>query len=461
MHGPLRRWTSALVFAALLGALTASHLERLDTVTGRRVEGDSAQMLAMAYNLLHAGVLSTDTPRDGETPEPSAYRPPGYPVFLAAVMAWTPALREARWGELARAHYRRLRPVFRIQHLLVLLVAYVVCFLVWRETHSPWLALLPLPLIVYTPVPFLTDNALAEYYAMQLLAETLATALLALGTLFLVLAVERRGAVWFAACGAALACLALTRASFVYLGVPLAAAFAGAAWRRPAERRRWLVGAALFAGLFHALVGAWMLRNHENFGRWFVAERGGAVLNIRAEYDEMTGVEYAASFLYFSSQPALRRALERGFPEAAYRRLDRSNPESFYRRGRARRDVLQAVHGDSVRADALLADEAIRRIAARPVDHLLVTLPLGFRGICVNRHLALNLFWSLSGLAALGFAVRRRDAGLLALLAPALYSLGFNALFTHNIPRYTAPSLPLVWAGVVVFYARLLRRTKS
>ena len=80
-RGPWLHVLTVLVLCAAGWVLAQQKIE------DRTPFADEVQYLVMAHNAFHRGTISL-TPPDVAPPEPSAYREPGYPVFLAALMVF-------------------------------------------------------------------------------------------------------------------------------------------------------------------------------------------------------------------------------------------------------------------------------------------------------------------------------------------------------------------------------------
>jgi hypothetical protein len=218
-----------------------------------------------------------------------------------------------------------------------------------------------------------------------------------------------------------------------------------------------------------------MARNYYYFGSASITERSGLVLLMRALKNQMTWTEYIGSFYYWSDglhRNTVRRAL--GFTSADLMkggRLQRLNwhgegdpqlakedwaaetagePEkalTYYTRARAERvqltKELQAKGDPHPRssADELLRKRAVQLILEHPLNHLLATVPLLWRGAPVSAPL-------LAVLAVVALVWRRRD--LLVYILPAMTMIAFYALLTHNEPRYNAPANPVVIVAAIV-----------
>ena len=403
---------------------------------------DAAQYVTMAWNIAQHAIFSMDS-GDAKTVSPTAYREPGYPALLAFGILVSPDLKEAPLESLLNDDFQpHLKFLKMLQVALLLVTAIASAGAVLVITGSELLAWVTL---------FLSglDTALHRM-SDTFLSEPLITMLLALLCLLLALAARKPTLPRCAGAGAILALLALTRAAFFYLWIPPALLLAVLVIRRPALRRTMLRGSLAFLVGFAALTGPWMVRNYIQFGRFFIAERGGMILAIRAETNMMTRDEYLASFLYWSNSSFLKEMMDRHFEEATLARLDPSAEGGFVQLARARRRALNDELKDSSAADERLFEESMRKIREHPVRHLLATLPIGYRGLYVKSPLSVCLLLWIVFFTALMVAARAGDWAAVAALTPALMSFLFHAFLTHNIPRYNSVLIPALWIALAI-----------
>ena len=301
--------------------------------------------------------------------------------------------------------------------------------------------------------------------------------------------------------GLALAALVLTKVIFAYLWIPVALMLAAADWLR--RRLDWttagLVG-VLFAA--HAIpVGGWMVRNYLTTDDFSIVEaRSAAVLGYRSSFNTMRHDEWAAGFAYYL--PLTRAHLQSaGIPEESFERFDDDSEKGFRRIDRRRypRRRAQLWTDDNpaiVGLDELgqrrwvndtMADEAITRLLADPVQHLKVSLLLAWRGVFTEEGLGFqrdprdqrlsdiagwndwarwgwgygpigaSFFNLVSFLALIAVPLwlwlgRGQFEAILVFL-PALYGHGAYAMASRFLPRFAEPQIPLrVTALMMLLY---------
>jgi hypothetical protein len=457
---------SLWIAGALAALVLAFSWSRM--ITDERIDGDDLQTLKMAVNLRYHGVASLDA----EPPyTPSMYREP-LPVVTTAIAI---ALADAVLGNAGSEAYLagdRARLV-KLQNLFWLALLCVSAF--WATyllTSSRLLGALAALLMNFDVIP-LAEVGLRPLLVDTLMSEVSAAALLLAAGAFLVAAMRTRRVAHFAWAGLCFGMLALTKAAFLYVFVGFAVLFLAIAMigvrKSPAIARLGPVAALAIA--FAAVVVPWMGRNYVQLGEFQLAERGGVVLYLRALKNDMTPDEYRGAF-YFWAPPPLQPAIGRilGFsssdlqrggrlqrlnrkPEADFYRDDiaawrNAKPEetiTFIRRALAEQLLLErlaAEGGESAQpADSVLQQRAISMIAENPARHLATTPLFLWRGA----------FFALPVLlAALVYAVWRRDYALGVFVLPGLGTIMFFGLLTHFLPRYSTPVVPMEVVTVVV-----------
>ena len=309
--------------------------------------------------------------------------------------------------------------------------------------------------------------------------------------------VTTRRPLYAALLGLALAALALTKVIFVYLWIPIALMFVAADWLR--RRVDWTT-AALIGILFTSQaipVGGWMARNYLTSGDFSIVEaRSAVVLGLRASFNTMRHDEWVGGFAYYLP---LTRANPQsaGIPEKSFERFEHGFRRTAAGTTDRRRTELWTDDNPAlVGLDELgqrrwvndtMADEAVARLFADPVQHLKVSLLLAWRGVFterglgfpgepINRRLADLAGWNdwrrwrrpygpvgatlvnLTGFLALIVVplwlwFGRGQFEALLIFLPALYAHGAYAMTSHFLPRYADLQIPLrVTATMVLLY---------
>ena len=361
---------------------------------------------------------------------------PPWPAQVWPLARAAACVRTADWAAIA-ACPATLGPLVPLQ---VMLMAGTL-MLVWRSTlavgggrWAAWCALLAAGLGT-------TEYAV---YARTAMTEALSLPLAAAAGLLLVLLVRRPRWGTALGLGAALGLLTLTRPEYLYL----IAGFALVAIPLLMWRRR-LAMAMLAACLAACVVLApWSVRNERLFGTaaptWGYA---GFILAQRMAYEAMTPMEWTAQWLYAlpGFGPAAARML---FPGSVARLGWQDRPDTFYMVGNttALQQLRTAAPDPADQVPYLLR----RYVWPHPVRFFAVTLVLAWKSLWVRKYFSLVAFPFLVALCIR--ALRRRDAGLIAFLAPPLFIVALHAATSVATPRYSLILVPC-YAAAFGFYA--------
>jgi hypothetical protein len=469
------RWVVALG-ACLLGTAVTGRF-----ITDAPVGGDAAQNLSMALNLATHGIYSMDS----RPPlRPTNYREP-VPIISAACSV---ALGQVLIGrsDVAGEQLSRDLLAAKLSNLMWIFVGLLATWsLAWAVTnqHSAGLTAAYCAWLVFYSSPANINS---------LLSETPAAALMAAVSAVLVLTIVSRKLLWAVMLGGLVGLLCLTKASFLYVAVlgwvvAVTLSIAGLVLGRQHSRAyfRRAAGITVIAGATTLMVCMpWMARNKFHFDRWSIAQRGGVVLMIRATKNQMTHNEWIASWWLWG--PPLYRSLventrlgaqssdfDVGGPYERVSRAESSKAVSYYHAGRKERAIALAKAQAEGSANPMeVADQEVQRkavsmILADPIAHLKCTFPFVWRGVwCVSLNspllpdlgtsirshapaMASGLLW-LSLVWTASVAVITRSRKLIGLALPSILWLGFHALVTHNIPRYSDPTIPVMCSTFVV-----------
>ena len=398
----MRRPTRTILIAAAL--LIVALVLRVVEVerTSYRPINDAGSYLTLASEVAHTGDYSTKTGAGG-TRGPTAYFPPGFPYFIAAVDLITgnttsrgPAIRSARLSQAV------------LGTVTVALVG-----LLALELFGQAVALIALALAAIYPVLVELSGALV--------AENLMTALILAATWTVLRA--RRSAHpyrWVAAAGALTGLAALTHVNSIVVAAPLAFA----AWQ---IRRSW-IGPALLVAATLLTTAPWIVRNAVELHRfvWVSDETG---ITLRGTYNSASAANSRVPYkwrLYYGipgEQSLIRRAGSLTEPQLS----SRLESQAFHYIGDHPAAPLEVLYHNSLRLLELEGSFAWRASAYAQ------SIP---RGIADAGVVA---FWILCLMALAGaFTHRMRAAPAWVWVIPLLLWLSV-ALVNAETPRFREP----------------------
>ena len=504
---PMKQKQIAVAVAAAF-ALCAIALSWPVADLGPPRSSDRTQYERIAFNLARHGVFHDtwqESVRELAAEQPYSRREPGYPLYLAAVFAFSPEFATVGHGCVDDPDCEAAAPlrerVWRLTFLLgaaAVAVTFLATFVLTRSwtvaTAFGGLSLLLTPLVLIRDVPSFLAGLFLLVHA-TLAARTWRQPRIATGVLS----------------GLALGLLVLTKAVFQYWLAGVALVLVAGLWR-DADRRRTLAPAcAALVLAAWVLTLPWMVRNAVEVGHFGISGRDGELLAIRAEYGRMTWPELRGAFAYYL--PDVDPPSDQIFPfrrarafamrwlepdHFGYVRMDRANPRGFYTRARRDGDVVERADRISlapgwrqslVARDAVLKRAAVDLIREDWVKHAALTLVFAERGlafptagcstlidpaahrfgtpigwavgsVCRLAREGTLLVWPFAGLLAF-LAWRRRDVSLALLLLPAAYSFGIHAAATEYIARYSLPLLPVLVVATALAVHELVRARRT
>lgn len=469
------RWQRLLLFALGVCLLAFWALR----ITGAPIDKDAGQNLQLAINLAHHGIVS----EDGAAPyRPSMVREP-LPVFITAgLIRIGDAIRGRPDSDKAYFAGERAK-LLKFQNLFWMGVLIASLFAVVRQfTGSYWAACAAVVLLHWS----LLEPNNVRYMVDSLYTEAPAAALLMLGSWLLVRALFQQHWPTLVVAGVVFGLLALVKAVFLYVfaGVMLVAAATVALGWIPGRKAIGLFKLLVLVLVFAATVTPWMARNQRQMALFAITERGGEVLYTRALKDRMSAVEIRGAWGYWARWPVsgalrrlfgftpqdfeaggrlqhLNRSADTSFADSDLAATVAGRPDlavSYYRQATAERARLRLVYQQQGRSDyeiqagRELQDKALKMIVERPVRHLAMTPLFLWRG-------AFFTFPIL--MLALIFAFRRRQFEQVLFLVPTLGIVLFYGLFSHYIPRYSLPMIPMTVLAAVMLCTQFLRARRN
>jgi len=265
------------------------------------------------------------------------------------------------------------------------------------------------------------------------------------------------------------------------------------------DRRNKLLKISLFIVGTCILVTPWLLRNYSIYQEISVTQRGGGVLHTRAIKNQMTSEEIYGAIYFWG--PGLYQQLVRNTSldakdedfesQGKYVRLNRGldkdslaveigSPrlaESFFQKSRAETNRLQSIFRYQGKEDTrnkayeVMEADAKKMILDQPAEHIFMSFLFLWRGIwCFpNSTIPLlgdqlqiyinnsaNLLSYLSMILLFFIGVIKRKPVIIALTIIPVSMLMFQGFITHNIPRFSEPTIPsmLVCLTLVAHYCR-------
>ena len=431
-------------------------------INGDEIGSDAGQNLQSALNLVGHGIYGEGVFE--AIPEHGFRREPFPNVLLGIhllISSWfVPAMD---FSQVHQDHdFLRVAKGVNLSYVALLLGGMWMLLrrLIWPGSIADGLSLI---------LFFFVDRYFIQYEVNDLNTELPASACLVWVSLILVLAHQQARGHWLMASGLGFGLLALTKASGAYVALVAIPVLAFYLQRKPPH---FLRAFALLSLGFVLTVLPWIVRNSLHFNRPVIAQGGGDVLLIRSSFNAMNAEEYRNSFYAYAPE-AIRdhilgpvMSLSENDFECGFK-LDRFNRKlscdqfaleekryqdvrSFYQIGKR---ALPASMGLSREQKQAIA---VKRIRENPLQHILVSVPMAWRGLwsfakikyLIGTGLNLLAFASLFAAAVLG-VVRNKFIWLAISIIPSGYFC-FYAFLSHFIPRYSEPMIPLAFVCMSV-----------
>ena len=449
----LKRHSAWLVLACLLSILIVDFSE----INSRFLGSDASQNLRSALNFLHHGIYSEAPLGDSVIP---GYRREPVPnlvlgTYLGVLSKVIPSFDYQSFPE--NPALVMMSKWINLGYVVALFVS--IWLLLRRLIASSFSAdLLAIPLF------YLVNHFFVASQLNNLNTELPAALFLVWISLGLILAEQSRNWFWICFSGVCFGLLVLTKAIGAYVGL-IAIPVLSLCISNCHEMRKYFKVLALFSLGFMLTVMPWVVRNYSEFDRPVVAQGAGDVLLIRSAFNTMNNQEFAQSFYVYAPKAIRDKVLGplMGLSQddlACGKTLDRFNRSldcdkvaikeeryndvrSFYQIGKRALPRSMGLKREQKQS------EAVSRILADPKRHTVVSLPLGWRGLwsfgsrISPSAVVLNIMAYLALFIAPVLAVIQKRVVWVYLSLVPLGNYLFYAFFTHFLPRYSEPIIPM------------------
>ncbi len=376
---------------------------------------------------------------------------PLYPAFLAGLIKLDPGFRES----LICAVRGPPPPGGCPGHFRTLVIAQG--FLAVMFLLSVWYAALLLSgrrAVAWAAYAFAAASVIPLHYTRLFLTEALILPLFGFFTLCLLKTLRQPGnKVWPILTGLMIALLALTKPIYAYLFWFLAFAaliLVASVWRS----RGAVVGLALFLAAYGAVTVPWAVRNYAEFGSSFASgsQYGARALAQRVAYNRMSAAEWSVAFVYWI--PDFGDSLaEQLFPATAYEKLGWADSGYYFKGGS---EIMARVFADADSENTHVGYLLRTEVLARPLKHVVVSLPLAWRGMFVAK------YWGMVAWVCCVWLLwrngRRREWDYALLCLPAFFLAAFYAGVSVSIRRYNITLIPVLSIAAAMAAVTLAHR---
>jgi len=403
---------------------------------------DEFRYFSLTRTLTDTGVFS-NAGFDGDPTEPGQFFGPAYPFLLSGISHINSDARRFIACQADRGKTGAVTcngspyAIIAVQVFLGAIRALCVFLLALMIVQSPLVAWVSLSI-------FLSTRYTADV-ALHYLTENLSLLGFYLFMTAFVWAISSRKTLAFLIAGLSISLAILARPPYLYvlyfLSIALVVLSLLPSWREGERPLRMVHGVVLLAAASAGLL-PWMLRNFVLFGNISLTSGyAGYALVERLTYNRMTTAEWFIAYLYWIPKWGERLTAYLFSPET-YQRLSWDHPDSYYRVGgtEVRLQTIQAAGGMQNHLRYLINEMLLNT----PLKHVIVSLPLSWRGIWLPRTIGL----SAAGIIlivpfAFAMAHKHRLTLYLAALVPVIFMVGFHGFVSVNNARYNLPLLSI------------------
>ena len=399
---------------------------------------DANQYIGIAANLAKFGTANEGLHATEETIKPGIGREPGYPLLLSLVFQLDDSLEHIS-ADCLYAKGCGTSPYVLAKwtnRILIVAAGFAMFFTVRHITGSPFAAVMG--------GMHIWLNHQAHKNHDHVISDPLALFLASLLVFSIVWAWKKKNPLCWIFPALTFVWLAFTKAIYIYflpiaffLGI-LFVILSKGNWRSSFAKLM------IFMIIAATPIAMWMGRNHDITDRYqFTDSRGGIALSTRVVFNDMDLTDYLAAFTYWTRGAGDGWA-EKLFPTDVVKPFGWYEEDGYYLRGQlgfGKRvaDLIESRGLTGVEAQDAAEQELKDAILSHPIKHIVTTLPLIYRGIWIDEFAVITF---PTFIVLLVFALRRRNALLIAVLLPSLFSMVFYAAFSLNLARYQMTALP-------------------
>ena len=438
-----------ILLLALISGIQIWHLNVSISNKPINESSDANYYMRMTYHIYHHHVVSGA--KSAIKPDPTARREPAFSFYMSSMMHFYPKFKSVDFSVLTKAE--GALQMFRRSQIPVLVIsslcAWIFTYLLTRKFSFSYLSMF---LVAFGNSLLIIANEIKREHFMA--------AVLLIAAIFLYLSIKHQKKKYFALLGLSLGVLVLSNAIFQYFAYILILYFFFLMKKGVFEKKKCLIFIGIFFAAYLIPVGSWQIRNYKHFKRFYICDRAGGVLAIRAEYNKMTADEWGGAFFFWTPDPLFQQKAVKEMQKGRWINLHRSNPKGYYKTAKSIKNfkAKEDVSLNPAQQDKTIQKRALTEIIKHPVKHIATTLPFAWRGMFVEYGYLVNVPFSiivrsivlvsLLYFAALFFlfvhSYQKQNWPLFSVTLICIYLFGMNAFFSHSLPRYNQPLIPLL-----------------
>lgn len=429
---------------------------------------DPWQNASFGYNLYYHGTLSVSENHRA----PSMHRDMLPGVFLAALIAVDPHFsKTTKYESLNKGVLaKRLKMINVFWAGTAYLLILGICYLLTTSYLMGWIAVILSHFLFYT----------GPRYIDTLYTEVPASTFLLLSSLCLILFFRNPKPKFAFAAGISLGFLALTKAAFLFIGAVALIVFF-VFWKLLNKKTTWkktFTEFFLIPVLFFGLCGTWMMRNYIHFRVFNLSGKGSNVLWARAHLNQNITLDEMFGSFIVDAPKAIKQMAQNfyivkdndfklgGRWQRLYRDISKENDREAIKNKEPERAISlhragQAARRKLVSQSVSPSKESIKIILHNPLQHLLMTIVLAYRGLWSFSERYFTYWAPILNLLSFGafiwvsiWAFTKKSLDLMGFVLLPLGMFSFYSLLTHFLSRYSAPIIPhfIISLCLVAYY---------